>query len=306
MRMSEILVSVVIPAYNYAKSLRRAAESVLAQLDERSELMVIDDGSTDDTPAVVAQLEQDYPGRFRALRQTNTGLAAVRNRGIDLTTGQYLVFLDADDEMVGDTLQRLFEHISQNPQTRMVIGGHASVHPDGRIVEHMPDPLPSTALERVRAYLVDKKLSISNGACALHRDVFAVGRYPEQFRNAEDIPVFAQILGGYPCTLIEVPLARIYKHGDSLRHNIGHARQVGDRLVAEIFDSGRLPAQMQVLRRPFTAQRYLSMFRTFAAAGESQAAKSYYWQAIKTDWRALLRVSYTRKAIKLWLGFSNE
>lgn len=304
MRMSEILVSVVIPAYNYAKSLRRAAESVLAQLDERSELLIIDDGSTDDTPAVIAQLEQDHPQRFRALRQANAGLSAVRNRGIDLTHGDYLIFLDADDEMVAGALARLFEHIAQNPQTRMVIGGHASVHPDGRVVEHLADPLPATPLERLRAYLVDKKLSISNGACAMHREVFASGRYPEQFRNAEDIPVFAQILAGYPCTRVEVLLARIHKHGDSLRHNLAHGRAVGDRLVAEIFDSGRLPAQMQVLRRQFAAQRYLSMFRTFAAAGEVQAAKTYYRLAINTDWRAILRGSYTRKAIKLWLGFS--
>lgn len=302
MRMSEILVSVVIPAYNYAKSLRRAAESVIAQLDERTELLIIDDGSTDDTPAVIAQLEQDYPARFRAVRQANAGLSSVRNRGIEMTTGAYLVFLDADDEMIGDALARLLEHIAQNPQTRMVIGGHASVHPDGRVVEHTPDPLPATALERVRAYLVDKKLSISNGACAMHREIFSQGRYPTEFRNAEDIPVFAQALANYPCTRVTQTLTRIYKHSDSLRHNLGHARQIGDRLVGEIFDSGRLPAQMQVLRQPFAAQRYLSLFRTFAAAGDSQAAKSYYRLAIRMDWRAILRISYTRKAVKLWLG----
>lgn len=301
--MSKILISVVIPAYNYAKTLSRAAESVLNQLDEHCELLIIDDGSTDDTPAVIALLEQSYPQRFRAVRQKNAGLSAVRNRGIDMARGDYLVFLDADDELTDHALGNLIEHITQNPQTRLVIGGHVSVHPDGRIVEYLPDTLPSTGFERLLAYLLEKKLRVCNGACAMHREVFAVGRYPEQFRNAEDIPVFAQVLAGYPCTLVGVMLARIHKHSDSLRHNLSYDREVGDRLVAEVFDSGRLPVHMQGLRRQFAAQRYLSLFRTCAAAGESQVAKTYYRQAIKTDWRAILRGSYTRKAIKLWLEF---
>lgn len=302
MSMSEIRISVVIPAYNYARSLRRAAESVIAQLDERSELLIIDDGSTDDTPQVIEALGRDYPGRFQAIRQVNAGLAAVRNRGIDLARGDYLVFLDADDEMVAGALGQLHEHLLAHPETRMVIGGHFSVHADGRVDEHQPDLLPDTPLERVKAYLIDKTLGVSNGACAMHREVFAAGRYPERFRNAEDIPVFAQVFARSTCSRLSAPLARIYKHGDSLRHNLTYGMQIGDQLIAEVFDGDRLPAAMQVLRKPFTAQRYLSLFRTFLTAGEEQAAKGFYRQALQADWRAVLRVSYTRKALRLWLG----
>lgn len=78
--------------------------------------------------------------------------------------------------------------------------------------------------------------------------------------------------------------------------------QIGEQLIGEVFDSGRLPAAMQVLKKPFTAQRYLSLFRTFLTAGETQRAREFYSQALKADWRAVLRWSYTRKAIKLWLG----
>lgn len=99
-----VLITVVIPAYNYAQSLRRAAVSVIAQLEKRSELIIIDDGSTDDTPAVIEQLLLDYPETLRTTRQVNAGLAAVRNKGLDLAEGRYLIFLDADDEMVPGTL----------------------------------------------------------------------------------------------------------------------------------------------------------------------------------------------------------
>lgn len=119
MSTSDLLLSVVIPAYNYAQTLPRAVESVIAQLNERSELLVIDDGSTDDTPAVLADLQVRYPGQFRAIRKPNGGLSSVRNRGIAETVGRYLVFLDADDELAPDAMKLLCEHLEQHPHTGM-------------------------------------------------------------------------------------------------------------------------------------------------------------------------------------------
>lgn len=302
MSMSEPVISFVIPAYNYAATLSRAVSSVLAQLGEWAELLVIDDGSTDATPEVLESLHQQYPGRFRSIRQVNAGLAAVRNRGIDEARGQYLVFLDADDELVAGIVPQLLMHIAANPQSRLILAGHQSVREGGRESLHLPDDIPSDSLARVRGYLLDKTLTVSNGACVMHREVFSFGRYPEAFRNAEDIPVFAQVFARFDCTALKVPMAKIYKHGDSLRHNLSYDLQIGERLVGEVFDTGRLPDAMQVLRREFTAQRYLSLFRNFLLAGDRQKAKQFYCQALKSDWRALLRWSYTRKAVRLWLS----
>lgn len=86
--MTEVLVSVIIPAYNYAETLPRAVNSVIAQLSEaQAELLVIDDGSTDATPQVLAQLQAEHAGGFRALRKPNGGLSSVRNRGIEEARG---------------------------------------------------------------------------------------------------------------------------------------------------------------------------------------------------------------------------
>jgi|SRR5690554_4859229 glycosyltransferase involved in cell wall biosynthesis len=296
-----ILVTIVIPAYNYAKSLRRAAVSVIAQLEKRSELIIIDDGSTDDTPSVIDQLVSEYPESFRSIRQANAGLAAVRNKGLDVAKGCYLIFLDADDEMVPGALSALLDHIEKNPTSQLIIGGHISVHQDGREVEHLPDLLPNTHFDRVRSYLIDKTLRVSNGACAMRKDVFYYGRYPERFRSTEDIPVFAQVFNHCICTRLNRPVARIYKHDDSMRHDVAASVRVGDELIAEVFDSGRLSKEMQPLRKPFTAQRYLSLFRTCVSAGDTQLARRFYRQALASDWRAIFRVSYTRKALRLWL-----
>jgi glycosyltransferase involved in cell wall biosynthesis len=300
--LAKPLISVVVPAYNYAPILARAVDSVLAQLDSQCELIVINDGSTDATPVVLDDLLQRHRQRFRVVNKENGGLASVRNRGIREAQGDYLVFLDADDEMAPGALVRLQEHITQQPSTRMVIGGHISVSPEGKRREHQPGALSELPLERLRAYLLDKRLTLSNGACAMHREVFTCGDYPEAFRSAEDIPVFAQALANYPCTLLEQPLALIHKHDDSLRHQFSHAKAGGLALVDEVFAPQRLDARFQVLKPEFYVQRCLSLFRSAYLAGDVGAAKSYFTAAVKADWRVLFKGSYARKAVRLWLG----
>ncbi|QBZ87617.1 glycosyltransferase family 2 protein [Pseudomonas viciae] len=297
--MTEVLISVVIPAYNYAKTLPRAVNSVVAQLrDAQAELLVIDDGSTDATPQVLEQLLVEHAGCFRVLRKPNGGLSSVRNRGIEEARGQYLIFLDADDEMAPGALAAVAQHIASHPESRFIIGGHWSVFSDGRRVQHRVKPLPATPRERVRGYLLDKTVTLSNGACVMHRDVFAPGNYPEHLRNVEDIPVFAQVLARFPCSVLDQPLALIYKHDDSMRHDLKQSLAAGVGVVDEVFSPARLP-ELQDLRQAFMAQRCLSLFRDCYTAGDYVNARAFYAQAVRTDIRSLTRWTYTRKAIRL-------
>jgi glycosyltransferase involved in cell wall biosynthesis len=91
--MAEPLVSVVIPTWNRATEIRAAIDSVLAQTYSRIELIVVDDGSTDDTPSVLAS----YRDRIVAIRRENAGVSAARNTGIRAAKGELLAFLDSDD-----------------------------------------------------------------------------------------------------------------------------------------------------------------------------------------------------------------
>ncbi|WP_252274985.1 glycosyltransferase family 2 protein [Pseudomonas subflava] len=305
--MADKLISVVIPTYNYASVLPRAVGSVMAQLsDADAELLVIDDGSTDNTRQVIAELRDLYGDRFTALHRENGGLASVRNHGIAASRGQYLVFLDADDEMLPGALAALSLHISQQPHTRMVIAGHHSVAFDGRKFEHPVGQLPATPDARLIAYLFDKTLSLCNGACAMHREVFSAGVYPERIRNAEDIPVFAQVLARFPCTVLNAPMAAIYKHPTSLRRNLDYARQTGVELVDEVFSERRMPADHQHLRRRYHAQRCLSLFRLFSTAERNAEAMKFFRDALKADPRVLLRWTYTRKALRILLGLRSR
>ncbi|WP_461537947.1 glycosyltransferase family 2 protein [Spongorhabdus nitratireducens] len=297
------LFSIVIPAYNYARTLPRAVESVLSQSGNDYELVVVNDGSTDNTAEVLAQLQTRFGDKFTYHNKINGGPAATRNCGIDNSCGTYLIFLDADDEMVPGALEAIRKHISQNSDSQMIIGGHYSCDETGKDSEHKVKPIPETPLERLKAYLLEKKLSVSHGSMAVHRDVFKQYRYPEHFRNSEDISMFAYILANFHCTALDFPVARIHKHGDSLRHNTQYAESIGTALISEVFDPSRVPEPLQVLREPYSAQRNLSLFRTFFLAGNYARALSCYFTAWQHSDELPRKWSYRKKAIQasFWL-----
>src|SRR5690242_15286562 len=104
---SSAIVSIVIPCYNYARFLPDAVGSVLAQTFPNWELIVVDDGSTDATSTTARQLMARHPDRrMRVFQQPNAGPAAARNTGAERASGEYLLFLDADDMLAPTLLER--------------------------------------------------------------------------------------------------------------------------------------------------------------------------------------------------------
>jgi glycosyltransferase involved in cell wall biosynthesis len=99
------VVSVILPTYNRASTLGRAVDSVLKQTFDDFELIIIDDGSTDESDAVLRAYTND--GRVRVIRQArNTGCAEARNVGVTASSGLYLAFQDSDDEWLPDKLEK--------------------------------------------------------------------------------------------------------------------------------------------------------------------------------------------------------
>ena len=295
--MSDLLFSVVIPAYNYAHTLRRAVESVLKQPGDDYELLVINDGSPDETESLLVQLSAEYPGLFRYLTIENSGLAAVRNLGIDQTTGQYLIFLDADDAFCDDALELLRGVVKNNPGLGMAAGGHVSVNDKGQRAVDLPK-IPDSPFERVKKYLLDKELSLSNGAVAIHRDIFLEYRYPEYLRNSEDISMFVHILANYSVVAVDGYITYIHKHHDSLRHNADLFKEIGLSVVDEVFDASRLSGDIMSLKDRFVIQRLLSLSRKFYHAGDKEACRKFFCRALKHDWKVVFKWSYCWKFIK--------
>src|SRR5215211_2313466 len=127
------LVSVVIPCYNQAHFLSEAIESVLAQSHPNFEIIVVDDGSTDDTSEIAAR----YP-EVRLVRQENKGLSGARNAGLAHSEGEYVVFLDADDRLLPEALEAHLEHLEAHPECAFVSGPCRRIAADG---SPLPTPL---------------------------------------------------------------------------------------------------------------------------------------------------------------------
>lgn len=292
-------ISIIIPTYNYGHLLSAAVTSVMKQMKPNHELIVVDDGSTDNTEEVISSLNLSYQHKINYIRKDNAGPASARNTGYKHAQGEFIIFLDADDELVADALEKITQHIESNIHSKFIIGGHLSKFKNGKTKLHSPSKLPEDAYLRLKAYLLDKSLGLSNGACVMHRDIFEFGYYPEEFRNNEDIPVFAQALANVACSTINSPLSIINKHDDSLRHQFHFSRNVGLALVDEVFSDTRQPTSTQSLKRPYYVQRCLSLFRSAYLAKEYDDAGHFYFQAIKENWKVVFNISYTRKALLL-------
>src|SRR5437016_5344550 len=114
-------VSVIIPAYNKAEYTRRTVESVLAQTYPNVEIIVVDDGSKDETSNVMAE----YGSRINYILKVNGGACSARNEGIRRATGEYVTFLDCDDLFYPEKLQKCVLHLEENSQFGFV---YTAVH----------------------------------------------------------------------------------------------------------------------------------------------------------------------------------
>lgn len=115
-------VSIIVATYNRAKLLKRAIESVLAQTYQNWELIVVDDGSTDETFRVVDNYFQGIKN-LKYLKQHNSKLSAARNTGIKLSAGDFITFLDSDDEYKNEHLKLRVDYMKANPDVDLIHGG---------------------------------------------------------------------------------------------------------------------------------------------------------------------------------------
>lgn len=108
-------LSIILPAYNIAPYIEQCVRSVLPQLREHHELIVLDDGSTDNTRALATSLQRDWPGtNFRVISQANEGLAGARNHGVRAAKGDYIVWVDGDDVLLEGVLALLDDAIAEH------------------------------------------------------------------------------------------------------------------------------------------------------------------------------------------------
>jgi len=126
-------VSVIIPVYNGARYLHRCIDSVFSCGFGDVEILLLDDGSTDNSAGIIAEYGRDYPETVRCFAHENMGVAKTRNKGIDLARGKYILFLDQDDWFDKDYIPRFYQAVEESGSD-VVIGGYKRPDINGGIV----------------------------------------------------------------------------------------------------------------------------------------------------------------------------
>lgn len=209
--ISAVQVSVIIPCFNQGEYLGEAIESVQGQDHRNLEIIVIDDGSTDDTPEVA--------GRYPAVKytyQANQGLSAARNSGIDRSSGDYLVFLDADDWLLPGGITANLHRLVENEAAGFVSGGHRKVDLAGRVIEDEESrPGAEPYLDLLRGNYIGM-----HGAVMYPRWIFDRFRYDVRLKACEDYDLYLKIAREYPVIHQTVAIAAYRIHGANMSGNI--------------------------------------------------------------------------------------
>ena len=207
------LVSVVIPCYNQAHFLGEAIESVLVQSHPNFEVVVIDDGSTDDTSEVAAR----YPG-VCLVRQENQGLSGARNAGLARSEGEYVVFLDADDRLLPEALETSVGYLEARPECAFVHGHYRSITLDGLSLLEQPQAVVRE--DEPYAKLLYRNYISMHATVMYRRTVFeTVGDFDTSLGACEDYDLYLRVARRFPVCSHENVVAEYRQHDSNMSRN---------------------------------------------------------------------------------------
>jgi glycosyltransferase involved in cell wall biosynthesis/SAM-dependent methyltransferase len=263
-------VSIVITTYNHARFLPEAIESALAQTVRPCEVIVVDDGSTDDPGSVVSL----YP-LVQLIRQPNQGPSAARNTGWRAVRGRYVVFLDADDRLLPEALASNLQRFDESPECAFVYGSFFYIDASGK---RQSSPRPALIGEDAYEAFLNGNCVTMNAAVMYRRDCLEeVGGFDPRLRCSEDYELYLRLARRYRVAAGVDRIAEYRRHDSNKTCNISFV----------------LNATLKVMHRE---QRFLENNVKWQNALKTgiQNCKSIYAQAQLSQARAVARASGLR------------
>ncbi|MCK5113160.1 MAG: glycosyltransferase [Phycisphaerae bacterium] len=186
---SEVMFSVIMPVYNHAAYLPEAIESVIGQTTEDWEMIIVDDGSTDESPAIARRFAQ-RDNRITVLSQKNSGPAKARNTALKQARGKWLAFIDSDDIYLPDALKNFAKNIAANPDASFFYGFRHRLNADGTRTELSGEfqDAPSGAVE------LFQRMYLSHLCVCWKKSLLdEVGGYDNSLRSCEDYELYLRM-----------------------------------------------------------------------------------------------------------------
>ncbi len=238
-----MLLSVVIPSHNRSNLLHRTLKSVFAQTYKHFEVIVVDDGSTDNTAELI---DTHYP-QITYIFQVNKGVSAARNAGISQAKGEWIVLLDSDDEWLPHKLQTQMDAAIKHPE-------HKIFHTDEIWIRNGNRVNPMKKHQKYGGWIFEKCLplcAISPSSVMIHRQVLQkVGLFDESLPACEDYELWLRICSVYPVYFIEEALIIKYGgHEDQLSTKFWGMDRFRIKALNRIIQSGNLSQQNKAAAR---------------------------------------------------------
>lgn len=205
-------ISVVIPTFNRAHFLKKTIDSALNQTFKNYEVIVVDDGSNDNTKEVA----ESYGNKIKYIYQKNAGPSSARNTGIMHASGTYIAFLDSDDEFLPSKLVMQMKYLRAHPECRFLYSYYYNVDKKGNILK-LREPRKCHSKDELRFLLLARRFTIRTSTVVVHRDVFDEADYfnPNYFYS-QDWDMWLRIAKICEGHCLKIPLVK-YRLHDSNR-----------------------------------------------------------------------------------------
>jgi len=303
MSADEIEYSVIIPLYNKRNGIVRAIDSVLSQVYQPVEIIIVDDGSTDGSVEKVRTFDDS---RIHLISQDNRGVSAARNRGINASSCRYLAFLDADDAWTPDHLSAIEKLIRNYPQAGAFATSYF-VQEAGHKVHvanfaYVPTDQQGGLIPSYFRSIARGNSPVWSSAVCVPRSTFEkVGLFPEGVRLYEDLHMWTRIALAFPIAYVDMPSATYFRNAENRACNI-IVPTVDDlefsSVILTAIDEGRIKADEAVHAIDFI-NRY-ALLNAFKAviAGNRKESRSILKQVKANNFRAKVR-----KALIMGMSF---
>jgi len=281
-----VKVSVIIPAYNAEKYIGEAINSVLSQMYTDFEVIVIDDGSTDETQARVKEFGELVSYYYKQ----NNGPASARNFGVKKAKGEFIAFLDADDLWEPEKLEKQLNFLNRHPEIVLVCSAIYSFGTRSKTYYLLSTKTHQGNLFRslfLKSFIHTSSVIIKKKAI-----IEDVGGFKEEYRWGEDYDLWLRIAKRFPIAYLGEPLVRIRSHEQNISKAKISLRQNAIKIIKEYYDP-RYISKSDYHKRLSELTIYLG--RNYLKKGAKQEARAHFKDAVKLDpfrpraWRYLFK-----------------
>jgi glycosyltransferase involved in cell wall biosynthesis len=279
-------VSIIVPTYNREKFIKRALDSVIEQTYQNFEVLVIDDGSTDNTRDVV----KSYGERVCYFYQENKGIAGARNAGIKESSGDYIAFLDSDDYWMHGKLERQTALFREHSEYGLVASCCASVRLDGSYREKNRPGKSGWVLKD----LFNKNFIRTSSAVIKKECLEKVGFFDEELKECEEYDLWLRIAAQYPVGFINESLAVYVDNPEGVSTDSLSGRLFRLKVLEKEYLKKKIPEKMYNRRIAETCH-YIG--RHYLKRGNREEGRSYLRRAQK------LTPFYVKNFVYLGMSF---